>query len=67
MKLKDLFQVIGPMKNIAIFHNKKEINKTKYFIEWHYKFLLDKEVESLSSQDDTLIISLKAEDEEECI
>jgi hypothetical protein len=65
MKLRDFLNMVLDKSKTVIIFNNGEITGKIYFIEWHFKHLLDLEIVSISHDEDYFLIKLKKENEEE--
>lgn len=60
MTLKNILSTMNANKFINIYWKDGELKYTKvYQIEWHYKELIDKKVESLWAEDNEVCVYIK--------
>lgn len=66
MKLVEALEVIKTSNNcVTICDGKREIEHQTYFIKWHFKELLQREVKTILTADDKIYVWLKQEEQGE--
>lgn len=66
MKLVDALQVVRTSSGqVTVCEGRKEITKRSYQFRMHHKDLLDREVDSIVTQDNEIYINLKQEQQGE--
>ena len=66
MKLQQALEVIKTTGTyVTICDGAREIKDQKYFIQWHYKELLSREVASICADNNEVVVFLKQEQQGE--
>ncbi len=62
MKLEQALQVIKTSGTyVTIYDGAREIKEQQYFIKWHYKELLSREVKTICADNNDVVVFLKQE------